>query len=73
MNKYIIPIVDMEAGIDHLEIIHANSLKECKDKLMDNLLTKYDFLDDDADYNKFLLKSFNEGIYICNIVDIETI
>ena len=73
MNKYIIPVVDMEVGDDHLEIIHANSLEDCKDKLIDNLLTKYDFLDDDADYNKFVQKSFNEGIYICNITDIETI
>ena len=73
MNKYIIPVVDMEVGDDHLEIIHANSLEECKSKVMNNLLTRYEFLDETSTYPEFVKRAFNEGIYICSIVDIETI
>ena len=71
MNKYIIPVVDMEVGDDHLEIIHANSLEECKSKVMNNLLYRYEFLDETSTYPEFVKRAFNESIYICSIVDIE--
>lgn len=75
MNKYLIPICDIEAGSCWIHIIMAKSLRDCKEKFISEIIDYYNFdeIDDSMDYSEFvkLLSSSDYNIIIGNIKDIE--
>lgn len=73
MNKYVIPICDIEAGSTWIHIIMAKSLTDCKEKLMTELIERYDF-EDFSNYSEFVnWMDESQNILIGSITDIEEI
>lgn len=75
MNKYLIPICDIEAGSCWIHIITAKSLKECKEKFIEYILEYYDFEDeinDTMNYSEFVnILDQEKNIIIGSIKDID--
>lgn len=70
MNKYIIPICDIQAGEVWNEVITATSLQDCKDKIISKFSERYD-LDDTVSYNELIKDLDNIDVLIGRIKDIE--
>lgn len=70
MNKYLIPICDIQNSRVWLQVITARSTNECKDKLMNLLINKFD-LDYSDTFEEFVTNADNNDILIGNIKDIE--
>ena len=73
MNKYLIPICDIQAGQVYNKVILAKSYNECQDKLMEYLISQYDCLSECFDYREFIKLADNNDILVGKITDIETI
>lgn len=65
MNKYIVPYCNTSKLKVSNHIVYANSLSECKEKIMQ----LYD--DYSEDWESFIRSIKNEGILIGRITDIE--
>lgn len=72
MNKYVIPICDIQAGINKDEFIIAKSLADCEDKVMRLLSDRYDCLEECFDYHEFVKMADENDILIGKITDLET-
>ena len=73
MNKYLIPICDIEAGSCWIHVIMAKCLIDCKEKLMNELIELYDF-EDHNDYSEFVSwLDESQNILVGSINDIEEI
>ena len=72
MNKYIIPICDIQAGLVWNQIIIARDVINCQEKLVEFLIEKYD-LDDCLTYREFVILADKNDILIGEIKDIETL
>lgn len=70
MNQYLYPWHDLE-GNNQIGSIFAKSFPECKEKLFEHLIDKYDELDDTLDFEE-LLDQLRDiyGVYIGDIYDI---
>lgn len=76
MNKYLIPICDIEAGSCWIHVIMAKSLNDCKEKCINYILDYYEFddFDDSMDFASFHNKlNYDYNIIIGNITDIDEI
>lgn len=76
MNKYLVPICDIEAGVCWIQTIMAKSLKNCQEKCISFIIDYYDFtdLDDSMSYSDFHNKlNFDYNIIIGNITDIDEV
>lgn len=75
MNKYIIPICDIQAGSVYNEVIVATSLEQCKEKLLQYFLDEYefDFIDDLSSYYEIIGELDQHDILVGDITDIETL
>lgn len=72
MNKYIIPICDIESGIVWIETIVAKSTSACQEKVMAILIDRYEIDDDVMNYREFIkLSDSKYNILIGDIKDIE--
>lgn len=72
MNKYVVPICDIEAGHTWINVIVAKSSSACQDKLMTELIDLYDMEDSAANYREFIqLADTKYNIIIGEIKDIE--
>lgn len=72
MNKYIIPICDIDAGQIWTETIIAKSSLACQDKLMEKLIDYYNIENDFPDYREFVTAMDSEyNILVGDIIDIE--
>lgn len=70
MNKYIVPICDIEAGSVWIKTIMAKSILDCKDKLMDEITEHYGF-DNIENYSEFISYLDSQDILIGEIKDID--
>lgn len=70
MNKYVIPVCDIDTGSVWNKVISAKSITDCKEKLMNELIEYYD-LDDFSDYHEFIYWLNSQSILVGNITDIE--
>lgn len=72
MNKYIIPICDIQAGDVWNQVVSATSLSSCKDKLIADITNEYD-LRITNDWKDFVEECDSNDILIGTITDIEEI
>lgn len=70
MNKYIVPICDIQAGKVWNKTLSASSLNACREKLMEQICNDYD-MDLPDSYHEFVKTLDNNDILIGNIRDIE--
>ena len=71
MNKYIIPVCNIDAGSVWNKVISAKSIIDCKEKLMAELIEYYDF-EEFSNYSEFVSwLDENQNILVGNITDIE--
>ena len=71
-NKYIIPVCDIRANQIWNYVIIANSIKECEEKLVQQILEEYETLDDNSvSYDDFIGYLFENDILVGDIQDIE--
>ena len=70
MNKYVVPICDIEAGSVWNKIILAKSIPDCKDKLIEELIEYYNFEEFD-NYNEFMSYLDDQNILVGQIKDID--
>jgi hypothetical protein len=71
MNKYLIPICDIQAGSIWIHTIAAKSTLDCQEKLMKYLIDTYDMEDCDS-YRTFIETADSKyDILIGSIEDIE--
>jgi hypothetical protein len=73
MNKYIVPICDIQNGSVWIEVILSKSLSDCHDKLIDNILENYSSINDNfQNYEEFVgILDSKYDIIIGDIRDIE--
>lgn len=72
MNKYIIPICDIDNGKVWIETIIAKSNSACQEKIMEELIDLYDMEDTTSSYREFVkLADSNYNILIGDIKDTE--
>jgi hypothetical protein len=71
MNKYIIPICDIQAGSIWTHVIMAKSRSDCEEKLINKLIELYDVLDNFNTYREFVENADEHDILIGDITDIE--
>lgn len=72
MNKYIIPICDIDNGKVWLMTVMAATNSACQDKIMSNLIDKYDIEDNSSNYREFVeIADIEYNILIGDIKDIE--
>ena len=69
MNKYIIPVCEIQKSKIYNLVIMANSHEDCEDKLMD----KFSKFSSALDYKEFLYDLDMNDILIGEINDIETL
>lgn len=67
MNKYIIPICDLNENRVYNLIINARSTADCQDKIM----VKFSEYSDSDEYHKFVKDLDDRDIIIGKITDIE--
>lgn len=70
MNKYIIPICDIQAGVVWNQVILARNVLDCQEKLILFLVEKYD-LEDRLTYREFIANADENDILIGEIKDVE--
>lgn len=70
MNKYIIPICDIQAGVVWNQVILARNVLDCQEKLILFLVEKYD-LEDCLTYREFIAIADENDILIGEIKDVE--
>lgn len=73
MNKYIVPICDIQAGIVYNKKIIARSLEQCKEKLQQYFLDEYDFVSDLDSYRDTIKLLDEHDVLVGSIKDIEEI
>ena len=74
MNKYIVPICDIEAGQVWIKTAMAKSNSDYQDKLMEELIDYYELDDTVSNYREFVeLLDSKYNILIGEIQDIEEI
>lgn len=72
MNKYIIPICDLDSNRVWIKTIVARSNADCQEKLIEELIELYDIDDNTSNYKEFVKLADTEyNILIGNIKDIE--
>ena len=72
MNKYIIPICDIDGGLVWIHTIIARSNSACQEKLMAEIIDLYDMEDTATSYREFIqLADSQYNILIGDIKDIE--
>lgn len=72
MNKYIIPICDIEAGDIWIKTIIARSNSDCQEKIIEELIDLYDIEDNTSSYREFVeFVDTKYNILIGDIKDIE--
>lgn len=72
MNKYIIPICDIDNGYVYNKIIIAKSNINCQEKIILDLIDMYDIEDTSSNYQEFVkLADIKYNILIGDIKDIE--
>lgn len=71
MNKYVIPICDIQAGQVYNKVIVAKSYNACQDKLMEFLINEYDCMQECLSYQEFVELADDNDILIGKITDIE--
>ena len=70
MNQYLYPWHDLE-GNNQIGSIVARSFTDCKEKLSEYLIDKYDELDDTLEFEELLVQLGDiYGVYIGDIYDI---
>ena len=69
MNKYIIPICNLQKFKVYNAIIMANSLASCQDKLME----MFEDYSDSDEYQEFIKDLDKQDILVGRIIDIETL
>lgn len=72
MNKYLIPIYDIEDDELWIEVINAGSIKDCQEKLIQILIEEYD-INEGSNYRDFLINASKANLRIGTITDIETL
>lgn len=72
MNKYVVPICDIQAGAVWNQIVIARNVSDCQEKITSFLIEKYD-LDDCLTYREFVALADANDILIGEIKDIETL
>ena len=70
MNKYIIPICDIQAGSVWNQIVLARNVIDCQEKLVRILVDMYD-LEDCLTYREFVKLADENDILIGEIKDVE--
>lgn len=70
MNKYIIPVCDIQSGLVWNEIISSRTINECQDKLIQKFIDKYD-LEEGNSYREFVEIADKNDILIGTISDLE--
>lgn len=73
MNKYIIPICDIQSGNVFNWTISSRNISDCQEKLMKALINEFDFLDYEGNYNDFVEQADKKDLLIGDITDIETL
>lgn len=70
MNQYLYPWHDLE-GNNQIGYVFAKSFNDCKEKIIEYYVEKYEELDDTLEYKDFL-EQLGEtyGVYIGDIYDI---
>lgn len=72
MNKYIIPICDIDKGEVWIKVIIAKSTNDCQEKLIQYIIDTYDIDDRTTSYKEFIKFIDSEhNILIGRIKDIE--
>ena len=72
MNKYIIPICDIDNGKVWIKTIIAKSNSACQEKIIEELIDLYDIEDTTSSYREFVkLADSNYNILIGDIKDTE--
>ena len=72
MNKYIIPICDIDGGSVYIMTIIAKSTSACQEKIMEELIDIYNIDDNISDYRDFIeLIDEKYNILVGDIRDIE--
>lgn len=71
MNKYIVPICDIQAGVIYNKKITANTLEQCKEKLLQYFLDEYDFVNDLSSYRETIQLLDEHDVLVGQIKDIE--
>ena len=72
MNKYIIPICDIDNGKVWIKTIIAKSNSACQEKIIEELIDLYDMEDTTSSYREFVkLADSNYNILIGDIKDTE--
>lgn len=69
MNKYIIPICNIDNSDVHNLIINASSYKDCQEKIMDKFID----YSDNPNYHEFLDELDEQNILIGEIIDVEAL
>ena len=70
MNQYLYPWHDLE-GNNQIGSVVARSFTDCKEKLSEYLIDKYDELDDTLEFDELLVQLGDiYGVYIGDIYDI---
>lgn len=70
MNQYLYPWHDLE-GNNQIGSVVARSFTDCKEKLSEYLIDKYDELDDTLEFEELLAQLGDiYGVYIGDIYDI---
>ena len=72
MNKYIVSICDIQSGEIWIECIHARSISDCQDKLMEKLIDLYNF-EETSNYREFVQMADSHDVLISDITDVETL
>ena len=71
MNKYIVPICDIQAGTIYNKKIIARTLEQCKEKLLQYFLDEYDFVSDLDSYRETIKLLDEHDVLVGSIKDIE--
>lgn len=73
MNRYIIPICDIQAGSVSNFTYSAHSYQEVQEKVIKELCDNYNMLDDLLEWSDFVKDADKHDILIGDITDIETL
>lgn len=74
MNKYIVPICDIQTGDLWTKVIVSRDQNDCQEKVMQYLINEYEELDYSTSYREFCNEALNNhDIVIGDILDIELI
>lgn len=72
MNKYLVPICEVQTGYPYIQIISAKSIEDCKDKLSLELNEAFSIDDNTTSWEDYIqLADEKYQLLIGEIVDIE--